>query len=657
MRYIYLSLFLSILSFSAFAQDFAYGAINGDDVNLKNTRLDSNANAMVINEYGAAAMRLDNENGYLYIDYEYHVRVKIFNKSGFDNGNIVIPLRIYGDREDSVEELKATTLNFVEGKLNRYELDKKKVFTEKRNKYTNLTKFAMPNLIDGSIIEYSYRLRIPSIFNFKTWEFQSKIPKLRSEFVATIPANYNYNVSLRGAKKLKSTKSELLRECFVASGIRADCSKMTYIMTDVPALIEEDYMTAADNFKAAIYYELSDYVNQSGAKMNLTKTWKDVDKELVDGRSFGTQLKQKDLFIPLLPAILKDATDDLSKAKAIYSYIKSNIKANGIGGIYSENTIKRALETKSGNIADINLALVTALNAAGLNAEALILSSRWNGMVNSLYPVISEFNYVIAKLNLGDQVYLLDASEAQMPFGMIPISCINGNGRAIALKKASYWYEIKAPQKDNTRYILDATLTTSGSIKGLLTTYSMGYAALNKRERINAAGSVDQYVEKLDEQMPNMKIVNHSIENLDTLDNALIEKYEIEMKVFDNLDFSKLYFNPFFIGRIDKNPFNLNERTYPVDMGCQREERVNILLKLPAHWGLAEQPKNMAMALPENAGRFTSNTTLSGETLNFSQVLQLNKPIYDPEEYLSLKEFYSRMIQYQKTDIILTKTR
>jgi hypothetical protein len=43
--------------------------------------------------------------------------------------------------------------------------------------------------------------------------------------------------------------------------------------------------------------------------------------------------------------------------------------------------------------------------------------------------------------------------------------------------------------------------------------------------------------------------------------------------------------------------------------------------------------------------------------LNFSQVLQLNKPIYDPEEYLSLKEFYSRMIQYQKTDIILTKTK
>jgi hypothetical protein len=185
----------------------------------------------------------------------------------------------------------------------------------------------------------------------------------------------------------------------------------------------------------------------------------------------------------------------------------------------------------------------------------------------------------------------------------------------------------------------------------------MGYAALFKRERISAAGSIDEYVEKLDEQMPNMKILNHSIENLDTLENALVEKYDIDMKLFDGLEFSKLYFNPFFIGRINKNPFNLNDRTYPVDMGAAREERVTMMIKLPENWGLAEQPKNVSMALPENGGRFVSNTSLVGETLTFSQILQFNKPIYDPEEYLSLKEFYSRMIQQQKTDIVLKKSK
>ncbi|MEJ7557879.1 MAG: DUF3857 domain-containing protein [Pedobacter sp.] len=657
MRYRFLTLFLSILSFSAFGQDFPYASITGTDINLKNTQLDSNANAMVINEYGAAAMRVNNDKGYLYIDYEYHVRIKIFNKNGFDNGNVVIPLRTYAENEDFIEELKATTVNFVDGKLVRYELDKKKVFTERRNKYVNLTKFAMPNLMEGSIIEYSYRLHIPSIFNFKSWEFQSRIPKLKSQFVASIPANYNYNVSLRGAKKLTSTKSELIRECFVASGIKADCSKLTYTMTDIPAFVEEDYMTSAENFKSAIYYELSDYEVPSGGKVSVTKTWKDVDKELLDNKSFGAQLKRKDLFLPLLPTIIKDATDDLSKARAIYNYIGKNIKRNEFIGIYAENGIKKALETRSGNVGDINLSLVTALTAAGLNAEALILSTRQNGLVNSLYPVISDFNYVIAKLNIDDQVYLLDATDARLPFGLIPLSCVNGNARAIGLKKSSYWYEIKAPQRETTKYILEAAIAPNGNLKGMLTTYSMGYAALSKREQINAAGSIDEFVEKLDERWPNMKILNHSIENVDTLDNALVEKYEIDMKLFDGLNYSQLFFNPFFIGRINKNPFNLNDRTYPVDMGAAREERVTMIIKLPENWGLAEQPKNLSMALPENGGRFVSNTTLVGETLSISQVFQLNKPIYSPDEYLSLKEFYSRMIQQQKTDIVLKKSK
>ena len=657
MKFLYLPFFLCMFSFPAIAQDFAYGVINGSDINLRNSKLDSNANAMVINEYGAAAMRLDYDQGYMYIDYEYHVRIKIFNKNGFENGNVVIPLRIYAGKEDTMDELKATTFNFVDGKLLRAELDKKKIFSEKRNKYVNLTKFTMPNLMEGSVIEYSYKLRIPSIFNFKTWEFQSNIPKLRSEFVATIPALYNYNVSLKGVKKLTSTNAELIKECLVVSGVKADCSKMTYIMTEVPALVEEDYMTAPENFKAAIYYELSDYTTSSGGKTNITKTWKDVDKELMDDKSFGTQLKRKDLFLPLLPTITEGATNDLSKAKAIYNYVGKNIKYNHFIGIYAENTIKKALEMKSGNTGDINLALIAALNAAGFDTEALILSTRQNGLVNSLYPVISEFNYVIAKLNLGDQVYLLDASDPQLPFGLIPLSCINGNARAIGLKKASYWYEIKAPQRETTRYFLDATLTPEGKLKGMLTTSSSGYAALNKRAKISAANSVDEYVEKLDEQMPNIKILNHQIENLDSIDNPLVEKYEIDMTAFENMNFAQLYFNPFFISRISKNPFNLNERTYPVDMGAAREERVTMMIKLPENWTLAEQPKNISMALPENGGRFMSNTLMTDNTLTFTQVLQLNKPIYSPEEYLSLKEFYSRMIQLQKTDIILKKTK
>jgi len=658
MKLFSIALLLSFFSTAyLYAQDFEYGKITGSDVELKNTRLDSNANAMVIKEFGTASVQLDNATGKTYIDFVYHVRIKIFNKEGFNHGNIIIPLRIYRDGEDELKELKATTINFTDGKLVITDLDKKKVFTEKKNKYVSLTKFTMPNLMDGSIIEYSYRMNLPNVFNFKTWEFQSEIPKLHSEYIANIPAMYNYNVSLRGVQKFAKQNAEVKRECLSIGGNKIDCSKMTYIMKDVPALIEEDYMTAPSNFRSAIYFELSDYVLMNGGKKSITKTWKDVDYELVSEKIFGDQMKRKDVFKDLLPQILGTASDDLSKAKAIYAYIGKNIKMNGFIGMYSETNVKTALEKHSGNTGDINLALIAALSAANLDAEAVILSTRANGVVNNLYPVISDFDYVVAKVNIGDQSYLLDASQPLLPFGLLPLHCINGNGRVINLKKPSYWYDLKASQKESTKYILDGELTGEGKLKGKLTTYSSGYAALKKRQRIVAANSVDEYVEKLDEQMPGISILKHSIENVDSLDNPLVEVYEIEMKVFDNLNADQSYFNPFFIDRISKNPFNLNERTYPVDLGAANEERITMIIKLPANISVADKPKDMSIALADNGGKYLTSTALQDDSFVFNQMIQFNKPIYDPEDYLSLKEFYSRIIQLQKTDVVFKKTK
>lgn len=656
MKLFSITLLLSFFSTAyLYAQDFEYGKITGSDVELKNTRLDSNANAMVIKEFGTASVQLDDATGKTYIDFEYHVRIKIFNKEGFNHGNIVIPLRIYRDGEDEIKELKATTINFTDGKLVTTELDKKKVFTEKKNKYVSLTKFTMPNLMDGSIIEYSYRMNLPNVFNFKTWEFQSDIPKLHSEYIANIPAIYNYNVSLRGVQKFAKQNAELKRECLRIAGNKIDCSKMTYIMKDVPALIEEDYMTAPSNFRSAIYFELSDYILMNGGKKSITKTWKDVDYELVSEKIFGDQMKRKDVFKDLLPQILGTANNDLSKAKAIYAYIGKNIKMNGFIGIYSETNVKTALEKHSGNTGDINLALIAALSAANLDAEAVILSTRANGVVNNLYPVISDFDYVVAKVNIGDQSYLLDASQPLLPFGLLPLHCINGNGRVINLKKPSYWYDLKASQKESTKYILDGELTSDGKLKGKLTTYSSGYAALKKRQRIVAANSIDEYVEKLDEQMPGISILKHSIENVDSLDNQLVEIYEIEMKVFDNLNADQSYFNPFFINRISKNPFNLNERTYPVDLGAASEERVTMMIKLPANISVVDKPKSMSIALANNGGKYLASTEMQDDSFVFNQMIQFNNPVYDPDDYLSLKEFYSRIIQLQKTDIVFKK--
>ncbi|WP_293308549.1 DUF3857 domain-containing protein [Pedobacter sp. UBA5917] len=648
-------LFFILLSFTAGAQNFNYGAITHDDYEFDRKTLDSNANAIVLKEFGTASVQLDDNTHSLILVFEHHVKIKIYNKEGFKEANIIIPTYKDNSREETISELKASTFNYIDNNFVETVMDKKAVFTEDRSKYTRLTKFTLPNLKEGSVIEYSYVLRSPNLFNFKTWEFQSDIPKVSSEYLVYIPGIYNYNVSLRGFQKLTDQKVELSKECLRLSGTQIDCSKIKYLMKNIPAFIEEDNMTAPSNFKSAIYFELSDVQNLNGGKTSYTKTWKDIDYELSNYKTLGDQMKKKDVFKDLIPTITKGSTDDLEKAKAIYNYIKKQIKWNNYYGIYSEDNIKRALDNRTGNVADVNLSLIAALSAASLDAEAVLLSTRDNGTVNKLYPVMSDFNYLVAKVNIGDKTYLLDATEPLLPFALLPLRCINDQGRVINLKKPSYWIDLKASQKTITSYILSGKMTADGKILGTLTTHTMGYAAYAKRKEILKYSSPDEYVEKLDERLTRIKILEHSISNLDSVENILTEKYEIEFTVNDGSNNKQFYLSPFFINPISKNPFNLNDRTYPVDLGAASDERIIINVTLPEKYELLEKPKDMAIGLPNAGGKYLLQTNLQDGTLAMNQILQFNNAIYQPDEYLYLKEFYSKIIQNQKTEFLLKK--
>ena len=660
MKYFFLlCIFLSFYGTKqVIAQDFEFGKLIADDLNLKKVPFDSTANAVVLREFGTASIRIDDNTGQSYISYTFHAKIKILNKQGFDEANIQIPFRTYSNNnQDELVKLTAVTMNFTEKGLVKTELDQKNVFTDKKSKYLTIKKFTMPDIREGSVVEYSYNVKLPYIFNFVTWEFQSHLPKIYSEYIAFIPPIYNFNASIRGYLKLNDQKAVISRDCLRIRGTNIDCSKMTYIMKDIPAFIEETYMTAASNFKSAIYYELSDIQYLSGANTKITKTWKNVDYELMSDKSFGGQMKKKDLFKPLLPEILKNSTDNFSKANAVYEYIKKNIKWNSYYGKYSENDIKKALELHSGNAGDINLALIAALSAADLDVEAVILSTRDNGKINDLHPVISDFNYVVAKVNIEGTSYLLDASQPYLPFGLLPHHCMNERGRVLGFKKDSYWYEIKASQKDGNYYFFDGKLSADGIITGTMNISTIGYSALSKRQSIAEAGSIAAYVENFDEKMPNVRILSHKLKNVDSLNMELIEEYAIEMKLGGDFAVDRLYFNPYLIERNTKNPFNLNERLFPVDLGSMIERRVVMNLKIPADFVLDEKPKDISLILPGAHAKYTNKITFQPGEINLLQVLQLNKPVFHADEYLSLKELYSRIIQQQNTDLILKKAK
>ncbi|RWU10421.1 DUF3857 domain-containing protein [Pedobacter chitinilyticus] len=653
-----LILALTLLPFYAICQEFGFGEITSQEKDFNRTQIDSTANAVYLNEYGTTRFSYDSETGRVKLVFDYHVRIKIFNKEGFEAANVIVPLHRTGTNDDQKEflsDLKASTFNFLNGRLVETQMSSKAVFTEERSKYTHLSKFTLPNVAENSIIEYKYTIETPYIFNFRTWQFQSEYPKLNSTYVAFIPANYKYNISLRGYYPLTENKAELSTACLRISGKEMDCSKITYSMKNIPAFVEEDYMTSPSNYKSAVYFELSEVYYLTGSVQKYTKTWKDVENELIDSKEFGSQMKRKDVFKTIVPGITTGLTSDLQKAKAIFEYIKKQVRWNDYYGKYCETSVKEVVDKRSGNVADINFTLISALSAANLDVEAVILSTRDNGVVNKLYPILSDFNYVIAKVNIDGNSYLLDATEPLAPFGLLPLRCINDQGRVINLKKPSYWIDLKASKRSSTSHSLIGKMNEDGKINATVTSHSLGFNAMNLRKDMKRYSSLDEYVEKLDERLTNIKIKNYKIANVDSVENALVQEYEVELNV-GNTENTANYFNPFFINPIRSNPFKLNQRNYPVDLGAASEERIAISISLPEKFQIKEQPKDISLALPNQGGRYILQTSLTDHNLTLSQQLLFSKAIYSPEEYHYLKEFYNRIIQTQKSDILLTKS-
>ncbi|WP_069659549.1 DUF3857 domain-containing protein [Arcticibacter eurypsychrophilus] len=655
MKKLLICLALSLCFIHVYPADFPYGVVSLEDLNMKVYSKDTSANAVVLQEFGNT--RISSGDG-TPLMFEYHVRIKIFNASGFNQGNIVIPIyKSDNERYEEVSEIKGSTF-FIDhdGMMRETKLDPKMVIRENKDKHHNLVKFAMPDLTNGCVIEYVYTLNSPYRFNFRNWYFQDDIPKVYSEYIAHIPGVYNYNTVLVGGRKLTKNNMELERECFTpGGGVKADCSKITYIMADIPAFVEEDYMTAASNFKSAIRYELSDYVDYRGIKHQITKEWKDVDYDLKKDPYFGNQMRKKELFKTQLPALIAGQPDALIQAKNIYSFCQKWFKWNGFNQIYSVDGLKKAVETHSGSIADINLALISVLNEAGLNADAVLLSTRSNGVVNNLFPILTDFNYVVARLTIADKTYMLDATDPFLPFGLLPIKCINDRGRVISMSKPSYWIDLVASQKESKIYNLALELLPDGKIKGNIIEISLGYEAYNKRKAIKKFNSVEEYVENLDESMPKTKIISNKIVGLDSLDAPLSESYVVEINAYDNLNKGQFAFNPFFMDRKIENPFKLMERNYPVDWGAPSDIRISLICNFPEGFEVISKPEPVALALPAKGGRFTSEITIDGSQFIFQQMTLLNKSIYQPEEYPYLKELFNKMVQVQKTDVIFRK--
>ncbi len=647
------------------------GKISKEELEMIRCPIDSNARAMVICDYGKSYYDYTDNTGFQ-LHFDRLLRIKIFTKEGYDWADHEIELYKTPSSKEKLAHLKCFTYNLENGKVVKEKLKNGDVYTEERSKYWDVVKFSMPQVREGSVIELEYSVTSEFFFNLTPWYFQHDIPVAWSEYLIEIPEFLKYKKSMRGYVPLyvnessRDQKSVMLTtkhntgnkyvhsSSFETNVYNYNVLREHWVTKDVPAFIEEEPLTSSENYICKMEFELASYEPRSGQIENYTKTWEDINKLLLDDGDFGMQLNGGGYLKDLAADISASAATPEEKMVIAYNTLKNHMKWNEYNAVTASQSLRSAFSEGVGNSADINLMMVLLLRRLEIEAEPVAISTRAHGIIHPATPTISGFNYVIAAAFIGDNIYLMDATDPMVPFGMLPKRDLNDRGRIIS-EKRSGWVNLMINKPFKVFTMSTLSLGNDLNLSGSVQSACNDYAALSLRKQVNGYTSEDEYIQAFEDQHPGVEVTGYELINRRNYSESYKEKLEVNFADQITDAGGIYYFSPMLTEAVDENPFKLEERKYPVEYPYPMDVSFMLSLTIPEGFVVEELPENALVKLPGDGATFVYTVNNMGNMLQVMSKIQINKNIFLPDEYEYLKAFYDHIIAKHGEQVVLKK--
>ncbi len=628
---------------------YEYGEITDSDYKLKSVGFLKDADAVVIYDIGESDFFRADYN--FYINFERKTRIKIFSKAGIENATIVIPFYKGDDFTEKVSGIKGVTYNLEDGSVKKTKLDKSQIFEEKVNENWYIKKFTMPAVKEGSVIEFSYDHDTPYKANLQDWEFQREIPTLYSEYTVHLTPFYNYIFLLQGDDHFDKHDS------WVEDGLPRKMGTIEYKMQthrfvkkSIPAFEDESFITSKNDYIIKLDFQLTSIIRADGSKIEYLTTWEDFIKDLLKSEEFGKY--QKTLERKSKSFVKENQLLDyppMERFQLIVNHVKNDYVWDHYKRLFAKKSASDFLKSKSGNCSEINLYLAALLNAAGLEAYPLILSTRDHGKIKIDYPFWRFFNYVVVAARINDRWILTDGTAIQLKNDKIPSMCFNDNGLLIR-DQAVEW--INLTDTETSSLYTNLKITCHEKFDSLSANISL-ISHLYVAEKLKL-----QYTDNLEKIKKNFEENGYqAVEIKETRNFEEPEKPYIIIgdvqKSIDMID-GKYLVQPFLSEVADENPFKGNDRKYPIDMTFPVQHKYFSEITIPEGYQLTGHPSNKKtdnefIALEYNVETRDNMVTVTG-------YYEFKKAVYDASKFADLKAFFNLVIKQFNEALVFEKT-
>jgi Domain of Unknown Function with PDB structure (DUF3857) len=673
-----LTISMSLLCIISYAKPpkIKFGKVSEEELQMKKYQKDTTADAVILYDFGDLNFKYNNYKtiqGFQY-NFKRHLRIKIFNKDALSYGNLNIYLYHTNSRGENIKAFRAYTYNMKDGKIVKEKVTKKDLLIEEFDKNRDIAKCVMPNVKEGTIVDFEYEVESDYMYYLKEWQFQYTIPVVWSEFKAVIPEFYEYKHYFKGYLELdindfKSVENESFpieyEDVQIVNGmskvvkgkwsLNSSSNVRHFGVEHVPAYKKEPFTPSNENYIFKLFFELSQTKFPRSPVKKYAKSWEAINEELMTEPKFGYIIGPGRLIKKLLPEIVDETDDDQTKMFKIFNYVRDTYKWNDKYRFYATKVgFEGVVKDKLGSSADINLLLIALFKEAGLNAYPVLLSTRSNGMIIPEYPGENAFNYVIAYILNDKDPYFFDATDKFSLPNLVPTRCLNGPAR-IADKNFSDWVDVNA--LCNSKKTITGNFdidTDEGVLIGNLTFLRDNYFAHSIRKSIDKYEDLEEYMDEYKNKNHSMEIEDYSFKGVDTLSLPVESNMELSIEGI-NMAGDLLYFNPLNIFTGDDNPFKSETRSYPVNFTYPTEEIYIMNYNLPEGYEVNEIPKDVSVELEDKSANFVYTIVQNGNSIQVTLKKNIIKTIFNTDEYSQLRDLFNQMISKQSEQIVLKR--
>jgi len=634
-----------------------FGHITAEDLSLNSCSFEPGAEALVLFDVGKTYF-VESKNSFDVV-YERITRIKIFSKTGDKWGEVRIPVYHEKDQVERLYDLEAYTYNVVDGQVNKIPFNKDHIFEEKLNQYWKVKKFVLSDVKEGSIIEYTYKISSPYLFNLREWNFQWTVPVLYSEYQINMIPYYEYSWLMQGAKKfdvykLYQDKGVPRSYSFSGPSLYGDNTYYDMIsvfgMKNIPSFKDEVYITSVKDYIRKIYFQLSKIHFPDGTSKDIVTTWDALVKDLLETPELGKfEKKSEKLVSNLLDMSLLDKMTEDEKFDYILNYVKHNYKWNGDDDRFATKTVNQLVTEKSGNSADLNLFTIGLLNGAGIEAYPVLTSTREHGRIKYDYPYGQFFDYVLILAKLHDRDELTDATEEFSLNNRIPTKCINDKG--LIIKKGDVqWVGLNCMFTSSVLTEMDISFASNLRGQAQIVKTATEYDATDFR---------DDYESHVELNKKNLLQVGWTLNDTSIVIRNQEEKklpYIVEYKASGMPEFfdNKMMIEPFLTEAYNDNPLKQESRTFPLDMIYAKKRTYKSSITIPAGYQVESMPTEEKIS----NDLFELTYTIITEPTNISLAFEYSfkKPVYAAEDYSKIKSYFDKIAIKGKEKLIFAKT-